>query len=72
MRLLAAAMQDAGVFRAFLETVLCLALPEEVLARPAVAAAVDRLGDKQPRPFPGPDRHPAAGAGVVSRSDPIR
>ena len=56
MRLLAAAMQDAGVFRAFLETVLCLALPEEVLARPAIAAAVDRLGDKQPRPFPGPDR----------------
>jgi len=56
MRLLAAAMQDAGVFRAFLEIVLCLALPEEVLARPAVAAAVDRLGDKQPRPFPGPDR----------------
>jgi 2-polyprenyl-6-methoxyphenol hydroxylase-like FAD-dependent oxidoreductase len=55
-RLLTAAMQDATVFRAFLETVLCLALPQEVLSRPAVAAAVGRLGDGEPRPFPGPDR----------------
>lgn len=33
-----------------------LALPEEVLARPAIAAAVGRLGGEPPRPLPGPDR----------------
>lgn len=55
-RLLAAAMQDPDVFRAFLETVVCLALPEEVMARPNIAAAVDKLGGEAPRPFPGPDR----------------
>jgi 2-polyprenyl-6-methoxyphenol hydroxylase-like FAD-dependent oxidoreductase len=55
-RLLAAALQDPVVFRAFLETVTCLALPEEVMARPAIAAAMDRLGGEWPPPFPGPDR----------------
>ena len=55
-RLLSAAMQDPVLFRAFLETVTCLALPEEVLARPAIAEAVDRLGAEPPPPLPGPDR----------------
>jgi len=34
----------------------CLALPEEVLGRPAIAAAVGRLGGEPPPPLPGPDR----------------
>jgi 2-polyprenyl-6-methoxyphenol hydroxylase-like FAD-dependent oxidoreductase len=55
-RFLAAAMHDADVFRAFLETVHCLALPREVLARPGIARRVERLGDEPPAPPPGPDR----------------
>jgi 2-polyprenyl-6-methoxyphenol hydroxylase-like FAD-dependent oxidoreductase len=37
-RLLAAASHDPDVVRAMLETVLCVALPQEVMARPYVAA----------------------------------
>jgi 2-polyprenyl-6-methoxyphenol hydroxylase-like FAD-dependent oxidoreductase len=37
-RFLAAAVHDADVYRAMLETVLCLSLPQEVMARPYVAA----------------------------------
>jgi len=37
-RFLAAALHDADVFRTMLETVLCVALPQEVMARPNVAA----------------------------------
>ena len=37
-KLLAAASHDADVFRALLETVLCVALPQDVMARPYVAA----------------------------------
>ena len=37
-RLINAACHDADVFRAMLETVLCVALPQEVMARPHVAA----------------------------------
>jgi 2-polyprenyl-6-methoxyphenol hydroxylase-like FAD-dependent oxidoreductase len=55
-RFLAAAGTDADAFRAFIETVQCLALPQEVLARPAVARAVAAVGDDPPPPFPGPDR----------------
>lgn len=35
-RLAAAAPYDADVFRALLETVLCLALPQDVIARPGM------------------------------------
>lgn len=55
-RFLAAAMQDADVFRALLETVTCLALPAEVLARPGMRQKVDRHGDAPRPPSPGPDR----------------
>jgi 2-polyprenyl-6-methoxyphenol hydroxylase-like FAD-dependent oxidoreductase len=55
-RFLAAARTDADALRAFLETVQCVALPQEVLARPAVARAVAAVGDDPPPPFPGPDR----------------
>ena len=43
------------MFRALIETVQCTALPQEVLARPAVARAVE-ASDGPLRPFPGPDR----------------
>jgi 2-polyprenyl-6-methoxyphenol hydroxylase-like FAD-dependent oxidoreductase len=37
-KFLAAASHDADVFRAMLETVVCVSLPQEVMARPHVAA----------------------------------
>jgi 2-polyprenyl-6-methoxyphenol hydroxylase-like FAD-dependent oxidoreductase len=37
-RLITAAYHDADVFRAMIETVTCIALPQEVMARPYVAA----------------------------------
>jgi 2-polyprenyl-6-methoxyphenol hydroxylase-like FAD-dependent oxidoreductase len=57
-RLLAAAATDADAYRAVIETVLCLALPHEVVTRPAVAAAIGRLPDTlgPPPAPPGPDR----------------
>lgn len=54
-RLLAAAMRDPDAFRGLLELIECLAQPAEVMARPAVAAAM-AAADPAPRPFPGPDR----------------
>jgi 2-polyprenyl-6-methoxyphenol hydroxylase-like FAD-dependent oxidoreductase len=54
-RFLAAARTDADALRALLETVQCLALPHEVLARPAVARALAAV-DGPPPPLPGPDR----------------
>jgi hypothetical protein len=55
-RFVRAAGQDADVFRALLETVLCLALPQEVLQRPGIKNRVDALGDSAPIRIPGPDR----------------
>jgi 2-polyprenyl-6-methoxyphenol hydroxylase-like FAD-dependent oxidoreductase len=55
-RLLAAARHDADAFRAVMQIVQCLALPQEVLGRPAVVAAVEAEGDDVAAPFPGPDR----------------
>ncbi|MFN2534330.1 MAG: FAD-dependent oxidoreductase [Pseudonocardiaceae bacterium] len=53
--LLPAAAYDPDAFRGFIDTVSCLALPEEVLARPAVKTAVHR--EQRPAPtVPGPDR----------------
>jgi flavin-dependent dehydrogenase len=43
-RFLVAAGQDADVFRALLETVLCVALPQEVMARPGIAAKIAEFG----------------------------
>ncbi|MDD7968209.1 hypothetical protein [Actinomycetospora lemnae] len=45
-------MEDPEVFRAFLEVLLCLALPTEVLARPHIVAVARRRG-KAPVPRPG-------------------
>jgi flavin-dependent dehydrogenase len=55
-RLVRAASQDADVFRALLETVLCLALPQEVLQRPGIKDRVDTLANGGPIQIPGPDR----------------
>jgi hypothetical protein len=56
-RLVSAAVADADAFRGLIETVVCTALPDDVVARPAVAAALDhRNGAAPPPPVPGPDR----------------
>jgi flavin-dependent dehydrogenase len=62
MRFLTAAMRDADVFRALLEVNLCLALPQEVLARPAVRTRIDQLDPAASPPrVPGPDREQLVG-----------
>ncbi len=55
-RLINAAAWDPAAFRAFLATMMCLALPQDVLARPDISDTLERIGDKTPPPFPGPDR----------------
>jgi 2-polyprenyl-6-methoxyphenol hydroxylase-like FAD-dependent oxidoreductase len=55
-RFLAAAMTDADVFRALIETVCCLAAPGEVFSRPGLRELVERRGPMPPRQSPGPDR----------------
>jgi 2-polyprenyl-6-methoxyphenol hydroxylase-like FAD-dependent oxidoreductase len=55
-RLAMAATYDADVFRALLETVQCLALPQEVLQRPGMMDKVDRYARSEPPSVPGPDR----------------
>ncbi len=55
--LMAAASHEPDVFRALLETVLCLGLPQEVFARPAVREKIDAYRDADlPPATPGPDR----------------
>jgi 2-polyprenyl-6-methoxyphenol hydroxylase-like FAD-dependent oxidoreductase len=55
-RLLTAAAHDADAFRALLETVTCLAPPEEVLARPGMAERLAAHAGEPPPVSPGPDR----------------
>ena len=55
-RLVNAAAYDPGAFRGLLATVMCLALPQQVLARADIRDTLERIGDKVPPPFPGPDR----------------
>ena len=43
-----AALNDAEVFRAFLETIACIALPQEVMARPHVAAKMAEFEGRAP------------------------
>lgn len=57
-RLLAAASRDADVFRGMLEIAMCVALPQDVLARPHVAAKLADLDGESLPPDPGIiDRH---------------
>lgn len=51
-----AAMHDAEVFRALLETAFCLATPDEVLARPGMRERIAELAGAEPLRLPGPDR----------------
>jgi 2-polyprenyl-6-methoxyphenol hydroxylase-like FAD-dependent oxidoreductase len=62
----AAAMYDADVFRGMLETVVCMAQPEEVLARPGMATTVERWSSADPLPAPGPDREQLLGLLVAT------
>ena len=55
-RFLTAATRDADVWRAVIETVVCVALPQEVLARPGMRERIDELGTGEPPKPPGPDR----------------
>jgi 2-polyprenyl-6-methoxyphenol hydroxylase-like FAD-dependent oxidoreductase len=55
-RLLAAAPYDPDLFRAVIETISCVALPREVLARPGIRERIDKLGDVPVLNAPGPDR----------------
>ena len=61
MKFLAAAYQDADVFRALMETVLCVALPQDVMARPAIAAKIAELGGQTPPANKGMDREQLLG-----------
>lgn len=54
-RLRAAAPYDADLFRALIQTITCLALPQEVVNRPGVRAKLEQSGHQAP-PVPGPDR----------------
>ena len=55
-RFLAAALHDADIFRAYLETRAALATTREVLGCQALSERVDRLGAPALKPLPGPDR----------------
>jgi 2-polyprenyl-6-methoxyphenol hydroxylase-like FAD-dependent oxidoreductase len=55
-RLASAASYNADVFRALMETIMCLALPQEVIQRPGIKDTIERLGPNAPPPAPGPDR----------------
>lgn len=55
-RLANSAPYDADAFRAFLETIFCLALPQDVIQRPGIKDTIERMGHQAPPPAPGPDR----------------
>ncbi|WP_448609557.1 FAD-dependent oxidoreductase [Geodermatophilus sp. URMC 60] len=54
--LLTAAAHDADAYRALLETITCLALPDEVLGRPGMAERLAAHAGEPPPVTPGPDR----------------
>jgi 2-polyprenyl-6-methoxyphenol hydroxylase-like FAD-dependent oxidoreductase len=55
-RFVVAAAYDPDVFRALLESILCMAQPQEVLERPGIRNKIESYGDTEPAPTPGPDR----------------
>lgn len=56
-RLVAAAGHDPDAYRALVETVLCVSLPQDVLERPAVRAATETYGHLASPAAPGPGRN---------------
>jgi hypothetical protein len=54
-RLVAGAPYDADLFRALIETITCMALPQEVISRPGIKAKIEQSG-REALPAPGPDR----------------
>jgi 2-polyprenyl-6-methoxyphenol hydroxylase-like FAD-dependent oxidoreductase len=56
VKLQTAAAYDQDVFRAMVEVGTCLALPQQVFARPGMAERLAEHGDKERFIFPGPDR----------------
>jgi 2-polyprenyl-6-methoxyphenol hydroxylase-like FAD-dependent oxidoreductase len=48
--------RDADVFRAYVEVLTCLALPQEVFARPGMTEKIEALGSAEPMKLPGPER----------------
>ncbi|MBK5305817.1 MAG: FAD-dependent oxidoreductase [Frankiaceae bacterium] len=55
-RLFVASGRDGEVFRALIEIMTGLGLPDEVLARPDIVARIDEHGDGELNRLPGPDR----------------
>jgi hypothetical protein len=55
-QLTVAASSNADAFRALIETVQCLALPQDVFERPGMIETLERHGQGQPPTAPGPDR----------------
>jgi hypothetical protein len=55
-RLLAAAPYDPDLFRGAIETISCLALPREVLARPGIQERLEQYSGAPSLNEPGPDR----------------
>lgn len=55
-RLAAAALYDADLFRALLETAMCLALPQAVIERPGIREKIEQSDHDVSPPAPGPDR----------------
>jgi hypothetical protein len=55
-KLTVAASYDAELFRALIETVLCLAPPQEIVQRPGLREKIESLSGLEPIPMPGPDR----------------
>jgi flavin-dependent dehydrogenase len=51
-----AAMRDVEVFRGMVESMTCLATPEEVLARPGMRERIAQNSDGELLQLPGPDR----------------
>jgi flavin-dependent dehydrogenase len=51
-----AMLHDDELFRAFMETVGCLALPEEVVSRPGLRDRIERWKDEPPLQMPAPSR----------------
>jgi hypothetical protein len=57
-KLLVASSQDADVLRGIIEIAMCVALPQEVIARPHVAAKLAEFSDYPLPPDPNIiDRH---------------